>query len=43
MEFKFKGFFFPLHNATARKEIGSELAAFLSFVIMFYTQGNFNV
>lgn len=34
---------FPLLGPTAQKEIGSELAGFLSFVIMFYTQGNFHV
>lgn len=34
---------FPLLSPTAQKEIGSELAGLLSFVIMFYTQGNFQV
>jgi hypothetical protein len=36
----FKGFSSPQSNST--KEIGSELAVFLPFVIMFYTQGNAN-
>lgn len=33
----------PLLGSPAQKETGSALAGFLSFVIMFYTQGNFNV
>lgn len=35
---------FPFFGPTARKKgTGSELAGMLSFVIMFYTRGNFNV
>lgn len=41
MEFKFQGFSSPWSTST--KETGSALEGFLSFVIMFYTQGNFNV
>ena len=34
---------FLLLSPAAQKETGSELAAFLSCVIMFYRQGGFNV
>lgn len=34
---------FPLLSLPTQKESGSELAALLSFVIILYTHGNFNV
>lgn len=34
---------FPLLSSPTQKEVGSELAALLSFVIILYTHGNFNV